>query len=136
MNYNTKLRCTYNYYDDNFKEINEIKVNDDDLPDDISSHLYRSELLEAFQLEEYNDDIIIEKMNHFYASLKDHELLKPIYKKLAAKLLCEEEEVGFMFLFSYDYFCLMHLCICDFLEIGYLSNDNVNIKKLINYIMK
>lgn len=139
MNYNTKLRCTYNYYDEKFKDVNPIKIEEEidmtDFPEDISTNLYRSEFLEAFNLQEYKDDVIDQQFYILYKFFKDDERLKPLYKKLASKIMSEDEEIGFVFLFSYDYFFLMHLCICDFLEMGEIQNDNEHIEKLMELIM-
>ena len=117
----------------------EIKLEEEiditDFPEDIATNLYRSEFLEAFKLQDYQDDVIDAQIYILYTYFKDNQTLKPLYKKLAEKVLSEDEEIGFVFLFSYEYFFLMHLCICDFLEIGILSNDNKYVVNLTNLIM-
>jgi hypothetical protein len=46
--------------------------------------------------------------------------------KLASNIMSLDEEIGLLFLFSYDYMYLSHICICEFLETGQISQDNIS----------
>jgi hypothetical protein len=45
---------------------------------------------------------------------------------LASKYLNDDFEIGLMILFSYDYMNLSHICICEFLENGKISEENIS----------
>ena len=49
---------------------------------------------------------------------------------MANKYISEDAYVGFMFLFSYDYFFLTHICICECLKTGEIQS----LAKLEKYI--
>ena len=47
--------------------------------------------------------------------------------------MATNEEFGLMLLFSYDYMYLTHICICEFIETGEISNENItNLEKALN----
>ena len=52
--------------------------------------------------------------------------------KLASYFMSEEEELGLMILFSYDYMYLTHICISEYLETNQVSENNMKrLKALI-----
>lgn len=53
-------------------------------------------------------DVIFEKTSvHF----------KELYELSSAIMMMEDIDIGLVILFSYDYFSLFHLCLCDYLSI-------------------
>lgn len=101
----------------------------------ISDIIYKNEFLAAFNLTEINDRNINMKIELLYSTLfksdkklddKRSELLHSFMKTLAGKLMSEEIELGFAILFSYTYFHLTHLCLCDFFNDGVISDINLN----------
>jgi hypothetical protein len=43
------------------------------------------------------------------------------------------EELGLMLLYSYDYMYLTHICICDFISTGEISDENIGkLEKALN----
>jgi signal recognition particle subunit SEC65 len=116
MNYNTNLKCTYQYYDPYISPDlpKSIKKEVEDL-ESMSEILYQAELLQVFYLSEYNYEKINEKINELYLKMEKNKELKEIMKNVASKILSEDETTGFMILFSYSFFYLLHECICDFL---------------------
>lgn len=110
--YNTKLVCTY-------------KEKDDGETDD----LYRKEMLLAFYLDDFDDDKINLDINQLYNILKNNEDLLNCMKKMAIQFMSEDLLVGLMGLFSYDYFYLLHPCICEMIEQNSISEDNIAMLK-------
>ncbi len=102
---------------------------------EISNILYKNEFLAAFNLSDFNDQVINKCVDELYLTLfksdkkvddKCLEILHSLMKTLAGKLMSEEIGLGFTILFSYTYFHLTHLCLCDFFNDGVISDINLN----------
>ena len=132
--YNTKVVCTYN--------TPEVFLETDDITDDekafIRDTIYRQELLDILGVDYVNDDNdndekINNEINELYKRVKYCEQLTKCMLKLAGKYMATNEEFGLMLLFSYDYLYLTHICICEFIETGEISNENItNLEKALN----
>lgn len=126
--YNTKFNCTYNncymfLKDDNISE-NEKK--------EISDVVYREELLKVFGIEEYSETELNNGIHELYDKIKDCTELKECMTKLAAHFMSEDLELGLMILFAYDYMYLSHICICEYLETGKITEKNIwNLKSIV-----
>jgi hypothetical protein len=108
--YNTLLKCTYN---------NVSYVDQEDQ--------YRIEYLNAFNLEEFDETQINNEVDALFERLKNSpELTKCMSKSAAGFGTPEYLHVGLMGLFAFDYFYLAHPCICDFLETGTITDQNIN----------
>jgi len=108
--YNTLLKCTYN------------NASDLDQEDQ-----YRMEFLNAFNLEEFEDGQINQEVSDLFERVKKSpELTKCMTKSAAGFGNSEFLQVGLMGLFAFDYFYLAHPCICDFLETGTITEENIN----------
>jgi hypothetical protein len=108
--YNTLLKCTYN----NASELDQ-------------EDQYRIEFLNAFNLEEFEDNQINQEVSALFERLKrSPEFTKCMTKSAAGFGNSEFLQVGLMGLFAFDYFYLAHPCICDFLEIGTITEKNIN----------
>jgi hypothetical protein len=108
--YNTLLKCTYN-------NASELEQEDQ----------YRMEFLNAFNLEEFEDNQINNEVDALFERLKNSpELTKCMTKSAAGFGTPEYLHVGLMGLFAFDYFYLAHPCICDFLETGIITEENIN----------
>lgn len=127
--YNTQVVCTYN--------TPEVFLETDDITGDekafIRDTIYRQELLDIFCENDDNDDKLSIAINDLYKRVKYCEQLTKCMLKLAGKYMATNEEFGLMLLFSYDYMYLTHICICEFIETGEISNENItNLEKAIN----
>jgi hypothetical protein len=120
--YNTTYICTYNRSDLFLKE-EEDKL-DNEEKDGVREELYRQDFLNIFNLEEYDGKLIDEKMQSLYEKLKSCEFLVNCMSELAAKWLTNDIIVGLMILFSFDNMHVAHICICEYLESGKISDDN------------
>ena len=127
--YNTQVVCTYN--------TPEVFLETDDITGDekafVRDTIYRQELLDIFCENDGNDDKLSIAINELYTKVKYCEQLTKCMLKLAGKYMATNEEFGLMLLFSYDYMYLTHICICEFIETGEISNENItNLEKALN----
>jgi hypothetical protein len=126
--YQTDFICTY-------------KLMDDEFTDD----LYKIQLLQAFNLEKWDDTIITNRSFELYALLmksdtlfrdiiekaKKNSDITNIYDSVLDKDGKDDDKIIFALLFTYDYFDLFHKCICD-----YMRNGKVSFQTLENLMIK
>ena len=137
--YNTKVECTYN--------TTEVFLETDNITDDektfIRNIIYRQELLNVLDIDNENDyedneEKISEAIKELYSKLKDSTSLTKCMVKVTekhlnvGKYMTNDEELGMMLLFSYDYMYLTHICISEFLETGKINYNSL--KNLNNII--
>jgi len=119
--YNTKVECTYH--------TSEIFLEDDNITEEekcfVRDVIYRQELLDILEINEYNELEFSRSINELYITIKDCKELKECMLKLAEKFLSRDEEIGLMVLFAFDYMYLTHICISEFLENGKISENNI-----------
>jgi hypothetical protein len=136
MVYNSKHMCSYQYYDPKFMDFipkNLIVTEEVEQCEDSADLIYKSDILQVFDLIDYDDAKIQEEMKILFEKTKHNKNMVECMKILASRFLTEELEFGFVLLFSYDTFFATHLCICDVIEKGDISQDNMNrLSKLIN----
>jgi hypothetical protein len=136
MVYNFKHTCTYQYYDPKFKEYipNKQSIKEEvEECEDSADLMYKSDILQVFQLTEYDVSKIEEEMTILFEIFKKNEKMVECMKKVANRFLTEELDFGMVLLFSYDTFFVMHLCVRDTMEKGEVDEDNMNLLiKLIN----
>ena len=126
--YNTKVTITYNS-SEVFLESDEITEDEKEF---IRDALYRQELLNIFEIEEYNEKKIDLSIHKLYKKIQGCNELKDCMTKLASYFMSEEDELGLMILFSYDYMYLTHICISEYLETNQISENNMkNLKAII-----
>jgi len=90
----------------------------------------REELDEETEDEVSYDDSAAKKfMDEIYEQTKDNALLKAIYKIAAGKFLSEDESIGLVVLFSYDFMSSFMACLVDYFKSPDSFNSNNN-----NYI--
>jgi len=122
--YNTKIICKYNnYIFENLRELEHMTETDKEYFQD---SLYREEFLNIFGLYEYDETKINQALDELYEKIKDCKELKECMLKLASNIMSLDEEIGMLFLFSYDYMYLSHIYICEFLKTGQISQDNIS----------
>jgi hypothetical protein len=141
--YNSKLICTYSYYDPKLrKHHSDITYDLDDVSgfEDIAEIIYQAELLRVFNidpidksLDDSNEDIKLE-ITILYNLLSSQQKMIECMKKTASLMISDDLELGLMILYSYDYFFLTHKCVSDFLEMGEISEQNMN--NLFNEVHK
>lgn len=98
--------CTYKMIDEEFRDI-----------------LYKQQLLEAFNIKDYDPVAINDCQETIYNELKSNSDFKLLLEKIKVKFpqLCQTELEALSVLFSYDYFDIFHRYL-----IEHFINDNVN----------
>jgi hypothetical protein len=138
--YNTKVVCTYN--------TPEVFLETDNITDDektfIRNIIYRQELLNVLDIDNENDyedneEKISEAIKELYNRAKDSTSLRKCMVKVTekhmnvGKYMTNDEELGMMLLFSYDYMYLTHICISEFIETGDINDENIGkLEKALN----
>ena len=127
--YQSDFICTYKSMDNDYDQ----------------EQLYRIQLLQAFDLNEWNDDRINTTIGELYAQLFNRIEFKEIFIKarqnpaimemidlfkLSGVERLEEDDIMFKLLFKFEYFDLLHRCIVDFLLTDTISP--VYSSKLLN----
>jgi hypothetical protein len=99
--------------------------------------LYRIQLLQAFDLEKIDVDKINISTEELLKTLSSSDEFKQIINKArestcikevinSVGLSIEDDNVIFKMLFTYDYFDLLHWCICDFVMNGSIKPVHLN----------
>jgi hypothetical protein len=109
-----------------------------------SKYLYDYELLSAFDMINYDDKIINKKITELYNylylsrnSCPDIDKLLILAENISLQYTLKKDELqGLMILFSFDYFHITHLCICDIFNnepFGYITKINMDfLDKIMN----
>jgi len=110
--------CTYHMFDDKEE----------------SNLLYQIQLLQAFDLKDFDENKIIEEQNIIFEKWNQH---KQIYNlilllKEKYKLYSNDDNIIFQLLFSYDYFYIFLACLRELYYNNQIQDNNYN--KLINII--
>jgi hypothetical protein len=126
--YNTKVICTYNT-DEIFQE--DDNINDDD-KDFVRDAIYRQEFLNILGIEEFDDKLLDKSIHELYEKIKNCKDLRELMLKIAGRWLIEDEEIGLMMLYSFDFMYVTHKCVSEYLETSKISDINLNeLKTLI-----
>jgi hypothetical protein len=65
---------------------------------------YQKSILEFFNLTEYENDIIMDKIGILYSKVKDIPLFQDKMREGAKTVMSEDLEIGLVILFSYENF--------------------------------
>ena len=107
--YDPTVICTY-MDDDVFLETDEVTDAEKDF---IRNCIYRQELLNAFSLDEYDDEAINKTITELF----------PLATQCGIPSVQDDDPVvGFMMLFSFDYFYYAHPLICEMLQTGQIKS--------------
>jgi hypothetical protein len=131
-----KLQHNVTYNDPNLYEKFNIKHDNEREKNDLSDIIYKYDLICIFGLEDFLEELIIEKMNNLYTVM-----IKNIEIQTICSIICDyldkrasgvfnkinknDDFEYFMILFSYDNLHLFYPCICEFLNKGSISNDKI-----------
>ena len=69
---------------------------------------YANDILAVFKISEYDGDQIILATSFMYNEISLEPRKITLSTNLGGKMMCDDPEIGFIILFSYDYFYLMH----------------------------
>jgi hypothetical protein len=126
--YNTKILCTY--------QTSDVFINSDELSetdmDFIRDSIYRQELLDILNIEEFNENEMDMALHELYEKIKHSTELIECMRKLASHFTSTDEQFGLMLLFAFDYMYSTHICVSEFLETGKISELNItNLRKIV-----
>jgi hypothetical protein len=129
--YNTKHICIYN--------TNTIFLPTDNVNDDeklfIMNVLYRQDILNIFDMEEFDEKIINNCLCELYEKVKRHEVIKQLTDLLGQEFGIDEGITGLIIMYSFEYLYLTHKCVSQFLESGnILPEDLGELQKIITNI--
>jgi hypothetical protein len=130
--YNTKHICCY--FDENIFTKEEIATLTENEQAFVLNCLYRNDLLHIFEIDDFEKcrEQIIDEL---YDKLKHSSFFLSCMNQLNKKYNIFEEEreennmLGLVLLYSFDYLYLAHLCVCEFLETGIVSEKNSKLLK-------
>ncbi len=131
--YNSNFKCTYHFYDEKLRELlpqNEVTpeiMENIENNDDFADILYKAELLQVFHLNEMDqaiDSELMDKLQKLYDIIHIDETFQLSSLKSANKFLSEDPVYGFMMMFNYHSFFIIHRCLSDFFENGKVSIEN------------
>jgi len=119
------------------KDLKDENLKDEDLENDELLQnidiLYNYDFLQAFNLNDYDlviiDNIILELFN----DLKKNERLKNMMSILSKSFLCEDIDIGFVMMFSFNYFHIIHKIIHSYYTYSGII-DNILLDELENEI--
>ena len=120
--YNTKHVCIYN---SNTVFLPTDKVNENEKMC-IMNVLYRQDILNIFDIEEFDEKIINACICDLYEKVKTNEPIKQLTDLLAQQFGLDEGITGLIILYSFDYLHVTHTCISQFLETGSILPENLN----------
>lgn len=124
--YNTKYECRY-HKDTVFLDTDNIS---EDEKEYIRNVLYREDLLHIFNVEsDHEFEIFNGIFCELYDKIKQNDFLKECTIKASTKIMNIDPEIGLCILYSYDYMHLTHKCISEYLELGFISEENINLLK-------
>ena len=145
--YHSTFYPTYMFYDSDLLSLNPISSNyisekqlqqpEDDEPllehDDFTSkYLYETELLHAFNMTTYNSETLDKYIQDLYNKIVEMRETNESAKKLLEyayiisnkTVFTDNEEYGFMILFSYHIFHITHICLCELFSENNISEQN------------
>ena len=118
--YKTDYEITY-HLPEVFLETDNISNTEKDF---VRNCIYRQDLLNLFDLEDFNEQVIQAKINELYEKIKTCKTIDFILEKISKEYFVNKEN-AFTILFSFDFLHASHLCISDYLEIGGFQKENL-----------
>ena len=131
-----------------YSRLKEDDDNDDEYTDEeynefTSKYLYENEILYAFHMNHFDEELINSKIKELYNYLVSIQTMNPSAKSLLEFCLriacdiisCSDEHSGFILLFSYQFFHITHLCIIELLsEEKSYTISQINMDALIHSV--
>jgi hypothetical protein len=128
--YNTKVVCTYNT-PEVFLETDKVR---DEEKNFIRDAIYRQELLNILEIEEYDETQIDKAFYELYEKLRPSAELMECIDKILCKYNVtnvNKDLIGLMLLYAFDYMFLTHICVSEFIETGKINKPNMLMLKSV-----
>ena len=125
--YDTNVYCIY-HKEDIFLDSDNLSL---EQKDKIREELYRNDLLNIFQLEEYNDELLGTALDDLYDKISSSDILIHYIIKLMDIYygFSQDPKFGIIFLFTYENMYLFHPCIIDYLLHKEIRDENLSVLK-------
>ncbi len=117
---------------DVFIETDNVTETDKDF---IRNCIYRQDLLNIFKLDKFDETVISKHIatiynkviNSYHALEKCEGVNTDFYNciKKVSTTINVDEKMALLVLYSFDYLYLTHICVCEFLETGKISTNNI-----------
>lgn len=127
--YDTKYECRY-YKGDVILPDDTVTTEEADY---IRNTLYQEDYLNIFSINngdsyDFNDDyeLLSKAIYNLFEKIQDSDVLKIFMQKAAANLMSDDLQLGLCILYSYDYMYLMHECVSEYLDTGFISLDSID----------
>lgn len=127
--YDTKYECRY-YKGDVILPDDTVTTEEADY---IRNTLYQEDYLNIFAINNvdniiFDDDfkLLSKAIHNLYEKIQDSDVLKIFMQKAAANLMSEDLQLGLCILYSFDYMYLMHECVSEYLDTGFISLDSID----------
>lgn len=88
---------------------------------------------ETLDEELYENDKTKRALDYVFEKTKGNPIFQKMYLHAAAKLICEQLDLGMTLLFSYDFFATFHKCLVKFLNDSVLSEDDEDVKEILTH---
>jgi len=127
--YNTDFICTYNS--------SEVFLETDSITEDeksfIRNVIYRQELLNILDLDDFDELLINKKIYDIYKLIKNYDGFQLCITKILIKYNITDDQTAVCLLFSFDYLEETHKCISEYILSKTISRENI--ENLINKIV-
>jgi hypothetical protein len=127
--YDTKYECRY-YKGDVILPDDTVTAEEADY---IRNTLYQEDYLNIFSINngdsyDFNDDyeLLSKAIYNLFEKIQDSDVLKIFMQKAAANLMSDDLQLGLCILYSYDYMYLMHECVSEYLDTGFISLESID----------
>jgi hypothetical protein len=126
--YNTKYECRYH-------KVDVILPDDKVTPEEeeyIRNILYQEDYFNIFSVnyaendDEYNMKLLSKAVYNLFEKIKDSDVLKLFMQKASGYIISEDLQLGLCILYSYDYMHLIHECVSEYLDTGFVSLDSID----------
>jgi hypothetical protein len=125
--YDTNFNCIY-HKDDLFLESDDLSL---EQKEKIREDLYRNDLLNIFQLVDYNEELLGKELDNLYEKISSSEILIDFIVKLMETYygFSQDPKFGIIFLFTYENMFLFQPCISDYLINNEIKEENLRVLK-------
>ena len=120
--YNTNYNCLYKKKD----IFDEQPLLTEDQMISIRDDLYRNDVLNIFNLNEYDEEKLSKELDDIYETLTSCKILLTFIEKIIEHNGYEKDlKWGIIFLFTYENLHLFHPCISDYILYNKISSENL-----------
>lgn len=95
--------------------------------EDEADNKYRDEMLAVFDMTDFEEDIMVKKIEQLTELVKENDRFNTLCTKSANRYVLEDLSMGLMLLFNCDSFHLIHKCFQDFNREHDISDENYNL---------